>query len=190
MKWIFFFLVFNIVQSPLFAQEKYEKEIDLSIDEVPHKAMKFFGSTYSALDIDWYYEYNFVGNSVEAKFCHQKKKYSIEFDTLGNLQDIEIEVKPKKIKKVVHNRIDNELTEAYKKHKIIRAQIQYSGDIESFDSFVNQVSTDHDMIRRYELEIKAKKDNQYHLYEITCNKNGVLIKSDRIVTSNTDHFEY
>ncbi|MEL6254700.1 MAG: hypothetical protein AAFR87_22000, partial [Bacteroidota bacterium] len=73
------------------AQIKYEREYKLKPTEIPMPAKIFVDSCKFSTQITWYKEESQDGKSIEAKLKHKGKKYSIEFDTVGLLQDMEIQ---------------------------------------------------------------------------------------------------
>ncbi|MEZ4934623.1 MAG: hypothetical protein R2788_21160 [Saprospiraceae bacterium] len=87
------FWAFAICTNQIHAQVKYEKESRLKEKDVPSIALDFIDSLAVKKKVRWYLEEGFNRTSVEAKFKMDNRKYSIEFDTIGNLEDIEIQVK-------------------------------------------------------------------------------------------------
>ncbi|MEL7341524.1 MAG: hypothetical protein AAGM67_13685, partial [Bacteroidota bacterium] len=83
-----------ISASGLHAQEKLEKERRIQDDEVPAAARSFIDSCMFGGTIKWYSEEELDGMSVEAKLKEVGYRYSIEFDTLGQIEDVEIEREP------------------------------------------------------------------------------------------------
>lgn len=82
--------LFSIVffQTGANAQQKFEKESRLKPEDVSVAAKQFIETVDMDTKWKWYFEENLVGNSVEAKTKYQRKWYSVEFDTSGNIQDV------------------------------------------------------------------------------------------------------
>jgi hypothetical protein len=193
MKTLINFIVFIlIIYLPVFAfsQNKFEKEYRIKPDKVPIKALQFFRTSNTDFSKKWYYEENQVGNSVEAKFNHSDERFSVEFDTLGNFQDIEVEKEFDELPKAFQERISAELKNKYTKHKIRRLQVQYSGAIKSFQNFLDNENPLHNYHIYYELIVKGKSDKQTELYEITFNPQGEMVKTEKIIFRNTDNLEF
>jgi hypothetical protein len=91
-KLIILLKILLLLATSAFGQVKYEKEFRLKPGQVPVKARQFIDSINLQQKVKWYYEQNLKGNSIEAKFRMNHKRYSIEFDTLGNLQDVEVQI--------------------------------------------------------------------------------------------------
>lgn len=187
-----FVLFFVIFSFPLFVlgQTKFEKEHRIKPEEVPSKALQFLHSSNTNFSEKWYYEKNLVGNSVEAKFKYNKAHYSVEFDTLGNIQDIEVETEFHELPEKLQSEITASLQNSYSKFKITRLQIQYSRPIESFQYFLDNKDLLNKFPVNYELIVKGKSNNQLELYEITFNPNGEMVKTEQIIFRNTDNLEF
>ena len=77
------------VSTSAFSQEKYEKEYRIKTAKVPQAALEFIHSAGFAKKVKWYREEGLTSNSIEAKTKHHKTKYSIEFNTAGEIEDVE-----------------------------------------------------------------------------------------------------
>ena len=71
-----FLLLFPIVSK---AQQKYEREYRIKSEIIPQSAKEFINSIGSDYKIKWYKEIGLNTVSLEAKFKHNNKKFSIEF---------------------------------------------------------------------------------------------------------------
>lgn len=89
---VFLFMIFVVALSNDKGQTKYEREFRMSEKKVPQKAREFVHSMDFESKVKWYFEENLQGNSIEAKLKQQGQQYSVEFDTLGTLQDVEVEI--------------------------------------------------------------------------------------------------
>jgi len=85
-------LIFESYSNKLFAQEKFEMESRLKQNDVPSNALNFIDSLSLKNKVKWYLEEGIERKSIEAKFKRSGKKHSVEFDILGNIEDVEIEV--------------------------------------------------------------------------------------------------
>ena len=103
---IFWGLLFlSLLPIAVNGQVKYEQESRLRVEEVPLAARAFIQQVDTGRKVKWYYEENLEGNSVEAKFKRNCQRYSVEFDTLGNIQDVEIEVKPQALSPALQQKL-------------------------------------------------------------------------------------
>lgn len=173
----------------LSGQEKLEREYRIRKNKVPAKAIHFVKSMQLKSTIKWYAEESLTGKSIEAKTTFKKIKYSIEFDTLGNLQDIEILIEKRQIPQHTWKTIDQELTSYFKKYKVVKIQKQLSGNSEQVLSAFLKNDFSNITIK-YELIIKGKVKKKKHLFEYTFSDSGAFEKREKIVFRNSDNLEY
>ncbi|CAG5080663.1 hypothetical protein [Parvicella tangerina] len=173
------------------AQNKFEKEYKISAEKVPVKALGFTKQLISSTDaIKWYREESQDGTTLEAKLDRKGLLLSVEFDTTGQLIDLEILVDHKDLPDSISNEILHELDSSFQKYKIVKIQLQYSG-LESDVLEVIKGSSDETAITvKYEVVVRAKADKSWQWYETTHDRNGTMIEKLIIVRNNTDHLEY
>ena len=196
MKWLFpsvltaALLVCSAVHSRLEGQTKYEREYRLKEQEVPASAKKYIRELQSGARIKWYYEDDAVDDAIEAKFKCQGQRYSVEFDTLGELEDIEIQYRFKALPEQVQRAVEKNLEETYDSHKVRKVQIQYLGEAEDLLALIRDGDQSVPFTTNYELIVKGKGPNRVHLYEVTYDRTGARTKTARIVLRNIDNLEY
>src|SRR5690606_31356945 len=129
--WILLALLYSVKIT--YAQDgiknKYEREYSIKKSEVPLKANNFINETLNG-KVKWYGEENLKGKAIEAKGKKDKKLYSVKFDTLGNVQDVEVVVSFKSLSKEIQSKIQKELKGQFSSIKIIKTQIQWLGSQE------------------------------------------------------------
>lgn len=190
MKTVLFLLLF-ISSSLLFSQNKFEKESRITIEDVPKKARDFVNKLTPSKKIKWYLEEGLQGQSIEAKTKYNAKKYSIEFSTLGQLQDVEIELHYKQLPEAIKKAINTHLKSTFLRYKIQKTQIQYSGAPDNILAYLKtNITSQNNITTKYELIIKGKTKTTKNLYEFTFNAKGIFEKSSKIVFKNTDHLEF
>ena len=119
----------------------------------------------------------------------KKNKYSIEFDTLGNVLDIEKKVAFQALQNEVKNKIISSLNSLFIKHKILKVQIQWKGDQESLLKLI----TDSKKVKfpeLYEIVVKGKKQRAFKLYEILFDPEGKAMKVLEIIQRPSDNLEF
>lgn len=171
-------------------QTKYEREYRIKTQAVPAPARQFVDSLQFQKKVKWYFEENLRGNSIEAKVCRNKKRFSIEFDTNGVLQDIEIQHRWTDIPVQTRTRITATLDSLFARHDIRKIQIQYSGDPKALFKLAQNQQPATAYTTRYELVVKGKKPDGLRLYETTLNEHGILLALEEIVFKNSDNLEY
>ncbi len=190
---IFPFLLLAVLLSfsnGLTAQKKFERETRLRENDVPAAALSFIQATDPQERIRWYYEENLEGNSVEAKFKRESARYSVEFDTLGNIQDVEIEISPDELESSLKDEVDDNLTEQFTKYKWQKLQRQYTGSVTQLQSLLRGEQELSGLTIRYELELKGTKERHTALYEITFDEAGLITRQRQIIFKNANHLEY
>ncbi len=176
--------------SPLWAQEKIERESRLSSSEVPEQARLCLARIDSQTRIKWYLEEGLTGMSIEAKFSWQKHRYSVEFDSLGSLQDIEIELSWKELTKATQDSLQRQLRRECSKFKVRKIQLQYTGAESDLKQFLLSDSASPKLIIHYELVVKCRTDRRYHLFEFLFSEAATLQSKLKIVFRDSSHLEY
>lgn len=192
-KTILFFLSCLAALLPLATaagQTKYEREYRIKTQAVPAPARQFVDSLAFRKKVKWYFEENLRGNSIEAKVCRDKKRFSIEFDTSGVLQDIEIQHRWTDIPEHTQRRITTTLDSLFVRHDIRKIQVQYSGNRSALFKLAQNQQPATGYTTRYEMVVKGKKPDGLRLYEITLDENGALRALEEIVFKNSDNLEY
>ena len=173
-----------------FSQIKYEKELRLKERYVPQSAIQFVEGLGFEKKIKWYKEIGINKSSIEAKTKSNRKKYSIEFNVAGELEDVEIEIKQKEIPQDVNQRISLELSNRYGKYKIQKIQIQYLGEESHMIPFISE-NREKDYIQtNYEIVLKTKVKGSFKQFEYLFSDEGAFIHFAEIVTKNRDNIEY
>jgi hypothetical protein len=192
MRGIFLVTVAILLSISAFAQKKYEKEYRVKPQDVPMEARQFVEAIQPQRKLKWYVEESLKGNSIEAKFVRGKRKYSIEFDTLGNLEDVEIEIDWDEIPEMPSQKMASNLDTTFSSATAQKIQVQYTGEASALLKLIQQepknaiYHADHD----YELIVKGKKGKQKKLYEITFTQNGEMSDLVEIIFINTDNLEF
>lgn len=183
-------LLFCFFQINVNAQQKFEKESRIKPGDVPSAALQFIQEVQMETNWKWYFEENLVGNSVEAKTKYNGKRYSIEFDTSGKIQDVEIETELPEIDENVSRNIIQALYSMFYSHKIEKIQIQYSAEIPVLLAILNNKPDQSVSKVQYEIVVKGKKTGRPKLFELTFTENGELLETLEIIFRNTDNLEY
>lgn len=189
---LFFLLVlssFTFINNS-YAQGKYEKESRIKKAQVPKKALLFLDSINDSTKIKWYKEEALDHESIEAKFRHNKSRYSVEFDTLGNVEDIEIETKAKDIDAGVTDVIVKQLRLECSKFRIIKIQKQYIGSEYDLFTFLHKGLIKSDLHFKYEIVVRCNSLGGICLTEYLFSEQGVLVDKNKIIFKNSSHLEY
>lgn len=194
MKYNWHFLWLALVFGPSFSlvgfgQTKFEVEHVVRTSEVPSVALEMVNALPLKGKVKWYYEENLKGNSYEAKNKSYRHQYSIEFDTLGNFQDIEINLPWKDMHSATQTEVLADLENRFDFHKIRKIQVQYN-DPNIMDDIIGRGELNLDYPHLYEIVIEGKQNNLYQLFELTYTQEGQWLKTYSIAPGNTDVLEY
>ena len=154
-----------------YSQSKIEIEERIEKEQVPFLAQKFIDSLHFSSKIKWYLEKNYIKTTYEAKIKEKGQKYSIEFDTLGKVEDIEVEMKWNQIPVSTQHAICEKLTTEFEKFKIKKIQIQYTGLKKDLFNF--KINTQN-LVIKYEIVVKGKKESQNSFYEYLFSEKGEI----------------
>lgn len=174
----------------LMAQEKYERERRISVAEVPAAAVSFLDSCEFESRVKWHEEESLEGKSVEATAKKSRLRYSIEFDTLGSIQDVEIDHRESQVPILVMTKIHQYLDSSFVRYRLKNIQVQWTGSRSALLDLVRSNQTPITHTTRYELIVKGRDDSGVQLYEILFSDKGEMIRRSVIIFRHTDHLDY
>jgi len=183
-------LVGLIFSGQLLAQQKFEKEVSVQSTEVPARALNFIAALPFEQNVKWYKEIGLDKVSFEAKFRYERTRYSIEFDTLGYVEDVEIEVSTDDINSGTLKAISAQLESDCNRYRISKVQRQYSGQPIDLLSYLNTGEGQSTLIIRYELVVACRENRKLTPYEYLFSEDGQLISVAEIIFKNSSHLEY
>jgi hypothetical protein len=172
------------------AQKKYEKESRLEEKDVPSFALQFIDSLEVQGKVKWYLEEGLDRTSIEAKFKSDKLNHSIEFDTAGNLEDVEILLKWNDMEESLKDAIINGICADCAKINIQRTQIHYTGDRSALWSMVKTGKTTEKYTIRYEIVARCRTASDTVLYEYLFSDTGQILSRSEIIFKNSSNLEY
>lgn len=185
---IVFSLLFLVFGMSLFAQ-KIERETRIDEENAPKNAVDFVNNLELNKHVKWYKEETSGRVSYESKIKYEDKFYSVEFDTLGNIEDIEVIIKFRDVDQKHKKAIKNEILNEFKKLKWIKVQKQFKGNKADLKHVFFGVVEDVEL--NYEVEVEVKtKENEWKLYEILINPEGVIQHMREIHLCPTDNLNY
>lgn len=177
----FLFPFYSYSQSKIELEERIEKK------DAPLPAQKFIDSLYFFSKIKWFVEQDYNNKTFEAKTKSEGKKYSIEFDTLGQIEDIEVVIEWSQISVSIQDAICKKLNTDFERYKIKKIQIQYSGKEEDLLNFKTNVEN---LTLKYEIVVKGQKESKKTFYEYLFSEKGEFEEELQFKFRNTDHLEY
>lgn len=187
---LFFLCTLSVAALSVNGQDKYERESRLKEEMVPEKAISFVKALSLERKIKWYREEAINRITIEAKSKFKAQNISIEFDTLGNVEDIEIETPWKEIPSIVSKKIIEHLESNFTKHHIRKVQIQYLGNRQELLDFFQNNLNSKDIDRNYEIVLKGVTEDSIELYEFLFTDQGKLLRKSKIIFRNTDNLQF
>ncbi|TXD51006.1 MULTISPECIES: hypothetical protein [unclassified Polaribacter] len=186
-----FFLLGIMSFCSVFSQEKFEKEYRVKPHEVPEKSLEFIQSLNLKKKLKWYAEESNDGKTFEAKTCHKKHNFSIEFDENGTLLDVEKRVKFSELTEGIQQKIEVALSKKFKKYSIKKIQIQYSGEqAEIYAKLFKSKKSKSTVYVKYEIIVKGKKEKLFNNYEVLINTAGEIEKELSIKSFNSINLQF
>jgi hypothetical protein len=170
-----------------FSQTKTEKEERIPASEFPKNARNYFNIISQDVKyLKYYRETDGDKKSFEVKFKYKKEHYSVEFDTLGKLEDIEIVIKQKHIPKKPATEISKYFKDNFKKTKIIKVQKQYVNTTGKTDQqFIHKIlKKPYNKHTHFEIIAEIKTPEKHELRAYNFSRYGKF-ESSRIVTSSS-----
>lgn len=175
----------------LFAQVKYEREYRQRAQEIPAAAREFVAACDFSGKVRWYAEESRGGQSVEAKVKKAGRRYSIEFDTLGQIEDVEVEADWLDLSPSTRESVCDYLAANFDRYQIQRVQEQWTADRKQLlIELIRRGETDGAYTRKYEAIVRGRAEGMTQDYELLFSMEGRLERSSRIVYRNTDNLDY
>jgi len=190
LKTLLFLLFLSFCALSAAGQVKYEKEIRIDMNQVPEKALNFIKNSGIDSKVKWHKELNIDNTSIEAKTTFQSTKYSIEFDTLGNLQDVEFIINFQDLPDKTQAKIEKQFDSLFSRYKIIKTQTQFSGPPQIIQQLLKDTKPSDDYITRYEIVMGGKEKKIMRKFEILTNESGEILQRNRIRPKNMDNLIY
>jgi len=173
------------------AQKKFERERSIKSSQVTEKARTYVESLFSdAKKIKWYLEENLEGIMVEAKIKENSNTYSIKFDTLGTVYDVEQTQKFEELPPAVQSNVMDHLKRHYKSFKIRKIQIQWVGDPHVLRSLIRRDNAENTYQTNYEIVYTGREDKDAASYESLFDHSGRHIETKTIIERNLNHLLY
>jgi len=172
--------------------QKRELEERVAPSDVPEKALEWLDQVkLKQKRIKWYHEVTSGKESFESKFIHSGKMYSIEFDTLGTVEDVEILIKQKNLREDELSSIEESLNMEFNKFNIVKIQLQYLPASNAGDllKWMNE-GDDSGVLKRIELEFEATDGSDWKMFEGTFRNNGKLLNYREILLRSTENLNY
>ena len=158
----------------------------IRLDVVPKEAKdqvkNLFGKVKS---LKWYKETSLEKISYEAKFKFNRHFYSVEFDTLGTLEDIEIEIKQDELSETTLQNLENYLSQNFEEHTVSKIQRQLTGDISGLKKYLKG-DQNAEITIKYEIIVSGKSED-WNAWEMLFDKDGNFISKEKVIMKWSDN---
>lgn len=182
---VLLFLSFGIFNF-CFSQEKIEKESGIKPREVPTAAKNWLKDAFENIrKPKWFMEFSQNGKSYEAKFNYQGHFHSVEFDSLGNVEDVEIEIKQSEVLVEVWQEIQSYFETTYDQVKVEKIQRQLTASNSDLEDFFDE-DEKVGVVIRYEIVFQGKK-GQWDLWEALFDDSGKFLSKLRVQIRPNDN---
>jgi hypothetical protein len=174
-KSLIIFLMLTTLSLTIAGQVKYEREARIPEKDVPKKARVWLKDTFEDIKTaKWYFETTPETNSYEAKFNWRSYNYSVKFDTLGLIVDIEKEIELFEIPESARSVILSYFKDHFHSHKFLKIQEQGTGDEDDLEDFIDE-NEEEGITIRYEIEFHGVTAEENKLWEALFSIEGKLI---------------
>ncbi len=176
-----------------FSQKKYEKESRISKDDFPKVALQLLNKhTSKAKKVRYYKETDSAKISYEAKFKLNGKKYSVEFNKDGVLEDIEVNIHLNELTDTVKTRILTFCKNKYQKHTIKKVQRQFFCEDTANANLVFKAALENADVNfiKYELVVWRSYEKEAGMVELTFDKKGKFLSERPFAQASYDHILY
>ena len=180
-------LAIGIFSTPLFSQDKFEKEEGVRLEEVPEAAQEFISKLQGVKKFKWYKETSDQGVSYEAK--SRNPFYSIEFSKDGLLQDVERRFKWKQLDTELRQSLEAVLSKEFDSFRIKEFQTQWTGDVNLIISSFNSDESLSGITTAFEIVLVGKKDGISRVYEVLISSEFKLLLKRRVIQRQRDNME-
>ncbi len=183
-------LLVCLCSSILSAQVKYERESRIHPRDVPADALRFVDESAPPGRVRWFVEEGLDRKSIEAKFRLDGARCSVEFDTLGRVEDVEVETDWESLIIPVRDSITAQLGRDCLKHRVNKIQVQYSGTDAALLERLRTGVASTELTVHYEIMVRCKQPQKVELFEYLFSGTGMLVSASRVVFKNSSHLEY
>lgn len=172
-------------------QNKLEMEESVDAEEVPDKAHLFIKECCAEEKVYWFREKGLDEISYEAKLKRSGQWHSIEFNKEGEIEDIEVLMRYKRIPEPILETIEDSLNSHFNRYKVDRAQKQYKSDKSLLLGFMTDEKHDDSAFRiAYELVVLAKTETGIQAFEYLFAESGEILRRAKILIRETDNLSY
>ena len=157
--------------------------------EVPEVSRQWLSTAFPNLPkVKWYKETTSGKESYEAKFKRNKKRYSVEFDTNGAVEDVERLTKWRALSNEVQASLGSTFDEM-ERFKLIKIQEQWTA---ATPRLLSEAILNNDraaITLRFEVVFKANIEGEQAIWEGLFDANGQMLSKRKVILRPTDNLD-
>ena len=176
-----------------YSQTKNEKEERINASEFPALAQNVIALLpQNCKRLKFYQETDGDKQSFEAKFKCNKKHFSLEFSKLGEIEDIELLVKFRRLDLQTKTQLKSYFKQSYKKYRLIKIQKQYVYNAETTPlQFLNSIFTNNSIVEpNFEIIAEVTGNQDRLIMEFTFNNKGSVLNKRVLSPMSYEHVLY
>lgn len=190
MKIVLFLIILLSSAQSAAGQSKYERESRINRSETPQAMQELINRMQLGSKIKYYKESQLNGHSYEVKTKINDHLYSIEFDSDGNIEDIEQTIHFKEISQESQTTICTILYQELRKFKIEKIQEQWTGNADILVLSINNRKASPQVVLAYELVVAGIRNNHLAKYELLISPTGELLSLREIIERSYQNIEF
>lgn len=160
---------------------------EASVSEI---ALSFVDSLNFNKKVGWNRENTNNKTSIEANSRKNEKKYSIEFNRNGTLEDVEVEIDWDAITNHVRTKISGYQDHESTKYSIDKVPVQHMGTSRIIWSYLQEDLLLDRLTFNYGMGISTKEKKAFKTYGYLFTGEASYVRSWEIIQGNTDNFEF
>ncbi|WP_289063864.1 hypothetical protein [uncultured Zobellia sp.] len=174
-------------------QVKNEREYRVLEKDFPDTALDILGNRLKDIKrVRYFKEYDTGTFSYEVKFRRKGMFYSVEFNSIGQLQDIEVYINQDDIPESGLDKIRTQLKNQFSRYRIIKVQRQYplvsfSNEDALFEQALEGKGVEH---TNYEVVISGKEKEGFKTFEFLFDSQGNFLKKRKFASIGYDYILY
>lgn len=166
-------------------EKKIEKEERIDLSEMPEKAQTYLRDymPQKIRRLRYYFETDAASESYEAKFKYTGRRFSVEFNKAGLLQDIEVETEKEELPPSVLSNIEGYISSKHERFRIEKIQAQFLSDGMDMKRSLKPGSIPDN----YELIVATKNRGELKKFEMLFDENGNFKEEREIIRNSYDY---
>ena len=171
--------------------KKMEREKRIRKEEIPAVALTLLNNPLGkARKVKYFLGTDGDNKSFEIKFLLHRNQYSVEFDSEGRLEDVEVLISFGKLNKDIRKNVTDHLGQ-YDNFKVKKTQKQFSSQSQTAEEVIKMALEDLPAETvRYEMIVETKAGSTWTTYEMLLDDQGNFISQKEVIGRLEDNILY